>query len=153
MKRIYLLVMVFVMYSAMKANAQIQAPVKWSYALKKINGASYEVHLLATIDQGWHIYAQKQNEASIAIPTKISFKKALGLALVGTPVENGIKDAHVIKELGITNMQYAGKVDFVQKITLKGTTAKAITGSIVYQACNEQMCLPPETVNFSVPVN
>lgn len=137
---------------AIQLKAQVQNPVKWSYALKKISANNYEVHLLATIAGGWHIYAQQQLEGAIAVPTKISFKKMPGLALDGATLEVGKKETHVIRELGVTNLQYSEKVDFVQKITIKGTAVKAVAGSLVYQACDEHMCLPPETVNFSIPV-
>lgn len=152
MKRICILFLVGLSCLAIQLKAQVQNPVKWSYALKNLSANTYELHLLATIAGGWHIYAQQQLEGAIAVPTKISFKKAAGLTLVGLPAEVGKKETHEIRELGITNLQYSEKVDFVQKIMIKGTAVKAVAGSLVYQVCDEHMCLPPETVNFSIPV-
>jgi DsbC/DsbD-like thiol-disulfide interchange protein len=133
------------------ANAQIQNPVHWAYGLKHLAGNEYEVHLLATIDDGWHIYAQKQSPDAIAIPTKVVISKMAGLVLIGKPIELGKKEKYEVKEAGITNMEYAGKVDFVQKVSIP-PGLKEIKGTVTYQTCTHQQCLPAATINFSVPV-
>src|SRR3569833_1990954 len=124
------------------AQAQIQAdPAHWAYGLKKLSGNTYEVHLQATIDDGWHLYAQKQTKDFIGTRTKITFKKIQGLILIGEPIEKGTKDTYTVKEVGISNYEYSGKVDFVQKLTLK-RGIKEIKGTIRYQTCTHDHCLP-----------
>ena len=100
------------------SNAQIQDPAHWAYGLKNLKGGTYEVHLQATMDEGWHIYAQKQLPYAVAVPTKIVFAKTPELTLIGKPAELGKKETYTIKEAGVTNYEYAGKVDFVQKVPL-----------------------------------
>ena len=134
------------------AKAQVGNPVHWSYGLKKLPDNQYEVHLLARIDTGWHIYAQKQLPDAVAVPTKISFSQAPGLKLIGNPVEKGKKETYTIKEAGVTNYEYAGQVDFVQRVHLK-PGIKAIKGTITYQSCTHVKCLQEQTINFTVPVN
>lgn len=132
-------------------TAQIQEPAHWAYGIKKLAGNTYEVHLLATLDEGWHIYAQKQLPDAVAVPTKIVFAKIPGLTLMGKPAEVGKKDIYTIKEAGVTNYEYAGKVDFVQKVTVK-PGLKEIGGTITYQTCTHEKCLNANTINFSVPI-
>jgi len=55
MKRILLLITVLLVNAA--AFAQIEAPVKWAYAAKRISSTEAVVFLRATIDDGWHIYS------------------------------------------------------------------------------------------------
>ena len=50
----------FLMMSAAIGNAQVLNPVLWSFSSKKIADKTYEVHLTATIQKGWHMYSQHQ---------------------------------------------------------------------------------------------
>ena len=50
--------------------AQIEHPVKWSYAAKKISSTEAVVFLRATIQDGWHIYALDVKDGG---PIKTSF--------------------------------------------------------------------------------
>jgi hypothetical protein len=133
------------------AYAQVENPVHWSYGLKKISSAEYEVHLLAKIDVGWHIYAEKQARGAVCIPTQIEFKNQDKVALIGKIAEVGRKESYIIKEIGITNFEYAGKVDFVQKVRIK-PDVKEIPGTIEFQACTHEHCLPADNITFSIPV-
>lgn len=150
MKRIVILLLLSI--SIFTAKAQIQPdPAHWAYGLKKLAGNTYEVHLRCTIDEGWHLYAQQQTKDFIGTRTKISFAKQAGMTLIGTPVEHGKKDTYIVKEVGIKNYEYAGVVDFVQKVTIKPGIV-AITGHIAYQTCTHEHCLPETSVDFTIPV-
>jgi DsbC/DsbD-like thiol-disulfide interchange protein len=149
MKKIILMLLLSAAVSLL--HAQVMNPAHWSYGLKKLDGDHYEVHLRATMDEGWHIYAQKQLPDAVAVPTKIVFTKAPGLKLKGLPLELGKKEKYTIKEAGVTNMEYAGVVDFVQKVTLT-PGLKEVKGTITYQTCTHEMCLPEATISFSIAV-
>lgn len=131
--------------------AQIQKPVTWSYGAKKLGMGVYEIHLLAKMDQGWHIYAQKQAKDAIAVPTSIVFEKMKGLVLMGPVMEKGKKVAHRIEALDVVNMEYAGQVDFVQKVRVS-PGVKVLRARISFQACTNERCLPEETVEASIPL-
>lgn len=132
--------------------AQVQSdPAHWAYGLKKLTGNMYEVHLKCTIDEGWHVYAQKQGNDFIGTRTKITLDKTPGLKIIGLPTEIGKKDVYTAKEVGITNYEYAGKVDFVQKVSIK-PSLREIKGTITYQTCTHKQCLVEKTINFIVPV-
>lgn len=141
-----------ILFASIIAQAQIQPdPAHWAYGLKKLTATTYEVHLQCTIDDGWHIYAQKQTRDFIGTRTKITLDKTPGLNIIGIPAEIGKKDKFVAAEVGITNYEYAGKVDFVQKVSLK-PGVKEIKGTITYQTCTHKQCLAEKTINFTVPV-
>jgi DsbC/DsbD-like thiol-disulfide interchange protein len=146
-----ILIAAFLLFTAGICQVQILDPAHWAYALKKLTGNTYEVHLQATIDDGWHIYAQKQLPDAVAVPTKIVFEITPGLTLIGKPIELGKKETYTIKEAGVTNYEYAGKVDFVQKMTVP-PGLKEIKGTITYQTCTHQQCLTEKTISFTVPV-
>lgn len=146
MKRILLLITVMVI--ATGAFAQIEKPVKWSYAAKRINSTEAVVFLRATIDQGWHIYSQNVKDGG-PIKTSFTFTPSKNYALVGktaepTPITK-FEDAFKM------NVSYFEKtVTFQQKIKLKSTGATSVKGQLEYMVCNDHKCLPPEDVDFDI---
>jgi DsbC/DsbD-like thiol-disulfide interchange protein len=150
MRRI--IVIILLTGAVLMAKAQVQRdPAHWAYGLKKLTGSTYEVHLQCAIDDGWHIYAQKQTKDFIGTRTKITLDKIPGMTLIGTPAELGKKDTYTVKGVGIRNYEYVGKVDFVQKVSLR-PGVKSIAGTITYQTCTHEKCLPETTISFTVPV-
>ena len=65
MKRFILLSIIGLMFTAVQA----QNPVSWTFSAKKIDDKTYEVHMTANIQSGWHLYSQNQPDDAIAIPT------------------------------------------------------------------------------------
>lgn len=127
-----------------------QNPVSWSYSSKKISDKVYEVYLTATIQNGWHLYAQKQPEDAIAQPTTFNFTKNPLLDFDGNVKEVGKLEKYKDEKLDIAANQYSNKVDFVQVVKLKGKAKTAVTGKLEYQTCDDKKCLPPKTVAFSI---
>jgi hypothetical protein len=37
-----------------------QNPVTWSFSAKKLDDKTYEVHMTANIQSGWHVFSQTQ---------------------------------------------------------------------------------------------
>ncbi len=151
MKKTFLII-AFLIGGISLTKAQIQPdPAHWAYGLKRLTGNMYEIHLQCAIDDGWHIYAQKQTKDFIGTKTKIALYKTPRVIIIGTPVEIGKKDKFVAQEVNIINYEYAGKVDFVQKGTIK-PDIKEIKGTITYQTCTHKECLPEKMISFTVPV-
>lgn len=132
---------------------QAQNPVKWSYSAKKTADKTYEVRLTATIDRGWHLYSQSQPEDAIAIPTEIVFSKSPLLTMDGAIKEIGKLEKYHDKTLDISANQYSSKVEFVQVVKVKGNGKTNASGTIEYQTCNDERCLPPKKINFTVTLN
>jgi hypothetical protein len=126
-----------------------QEPVHWSYSVKKVSETAYEVHLIAAIAQGWHIYAMKQPPHAISKPTQITFS-ANPLLVVSGVAEKGNKIDDKNPVLGIEQYEYENQVDFIALVTTKYPVKSNITGSIVFQACTQKECMAPETKAFQV---
>ena len=129
-----------------------QEPVQWSYTAKAVSSDTYKVDIEALIEDGWHLYAQKQPDNAIAVPTTIDFIKSPLLELQGATREIGNLDQHTDPTLGISANQYMHKVDFVQVVKLKSKAQTNITGSIKFQVCTDQECLPPAVTHFAIPL-
>jgi thiol:disulfide interchange protein DsbD len=149
MKRLLLFFIMAVGVIAVKAQLN---PVSWTFTSKKIADKTYEVHLTATMQSGWHLYSQVQPEDAIAIPTDFKLNSNPLLTLDGKIKEVGKMEKFHDPKLEVSANQYAGKVDFVQVIKLKANVKTNLTGSVEYQTCDDKKCLPPKTVNFSIPI-
>lgn len=132
------------------ASAQGLNPVSWSFSSKKISDNIYELHVVATIQQGWHVYSQNQPEDAIAQPTSFAFNKNPLLLFDGNVKEVGKLEKFKDKELDISANQYSNKVTFIQRVKLRGKAKTNVTGKLTYQTCNDEKCLPPKTINLSI---
>lgn len=144
-----LLVVAFLSISSLSFAQQL-SPVSWSFVSKKISDNVYEVQLIATIQQGWHLYSQQQPSDGIAQPTSFVFNKNPLIDLEGKVKEIGKLEKYKDKTLDISANQYSHKVTFVQKVKRKGKVKTNVSGKLEFQTCDDKKCLPPKTVNFSI---
>jgi thiol:disulfide interchange protein DsbD len=150
MKRFLLSCLVVVCFAG--AAVCQESPVHWQYSLKKLDQNIYEVHLVAKVDAGWHIYSQKQPKEAVASPTLIMFTKNPLVHLNGKTREVGKLEKYEIKSAGIINHQYADQVDFVQDLVYTAKAKTNITGKVAFQACTDSRCLPEKTEDFSISI-
>jgi hypothetical protein len=148
MKKILLTILLFV---GIIAEAQIIKPTTWSFMSKKIKPGLYELHLTATVKDGWTTYSQWTPEGGPE-PTVISFDKNPNLLLGGKAKEVGTMKKKHEEVFGVDVHYYATKVDFVQLVKLKalsphkgdlsqkerGTTIK---GKVKYMTCDKEQCI------------
>ncbi len=137
--------------TAIGSRAQLN-PVTWSFSATKVADKTYEVHMKATIQNGWHLYSQQQPDDAIAIPTAFTIRTNPLFKPDGKIKEVGKLEVMKDAALGVSANQYSNSVDFVQKIKLKASAKTSFSGSVEYQTCDDKKCLPPKTVNFSVAI-
>lgn len=148
MKKVFVIVFAFIL--AGTVQAQELNPISWSFSSKKTGDKTYEVHLTANIQSGWHLYSQTQPNDAIAIPTGITFNANPLLTLEKKIKEIGKMEKFHDEKLQLSANQYSNKVDFVQVVKLKANAKTNVSGSVEFQTCDDKKCLPPKTVNFSV---
>ena len=130
--------------------AQIEHPVTWAYAAKKTSPTEATLFIKATIQPGWHIYSLNVKEGG-PIKTSFTFAKSKDYILIGKAVEP--KAISKYEDVFKMNVSYFEKeVIFQQKIKLKSAKATTVTGGLEYMTCDNKRCLPPEDVNFTIPV-
>ncbi|HKC34641.1 MAG TPA: protein-disulfide reductase DsbD domain-containing protein [Chitinophagaceae bacterium] len=129
--------------------SQEENPVKWTFSAKKIADKSYEIHLTAVIEKEWHIYSQATPDGG-PVPTSISYFKNPLLVIQGEAKEMGKLEKHFEKLFDVEVMQFSEKVDFVQTVNLKTNVKTNLTGKVAFMTCNDEMCLPPKSIPFSI---
>ena len=129
-------------------NAQIKNPVKFKFDVVSVGKDEYEAVLTGTIEDKWHIYSQDLPPDS-GIPTEFKISSKQGIQLLGKGQEIGKKHDEFSEAFGAQIVYYSNKVVFKQKFKPKDATKPAtITAEIMYQTCNDRVCLAPNTLEF-----
>ncbi|SDQ00973.1 thiol:disulfide interchange protein DsbD [Mucilaginibacter sp. OK268] len=148
MKKVLLIIVALVICAG--AYAQIETPVRWSYAAKKLNDKEAIVFLKATIQPSWHIYSLNVKDGG-PIKTSFEFTPSKLYAPVGKPTEPTPVTKYE-KAFSMNVSYFEKEVVFQQKISLKSASATSVTGKLTYMTCNDKKCLPPEDVDFTIPL-
>jgi len=136
-------------FFSLTVSAQIKTPVKWAYAAKKLNDNEAILLIKATIEKGWHIYSQNIKPGG-PIPTSLTLAKSTDYSPVGTTSEpKGI--SHFEKVFDMDVVYFENEVVFQQKVKLNKATTN-VKGTIEFMVCNDKECLPPDEVNFNIPI-
>jgi thiol:disulfide interchange protein DsbD len=130
----------------MTATAQMQDPVHVRSELKTISDTEAELLFSATIDAGWHVYSTGLgNDGPIA--ATFHADKMEGAKAVGSLKARG-KEQKVFDKMFDMEVRYFEKaVTFVQKIQFTKPQYN-IECYVEYGACNDQMCMPPSTIEL-----
>ena len=130
------------------AVAQVEKPIRWAFSAKNVGGQVYEVTAVATIEKGWHLYAQDAGEGPV--PTTITFTKNPLVTVNGKAKEVGKLHKAFDKNFNSELKYYESAVSFVQRVTVKGKAATKLKGSVEYMVCDDHQCLPPTEEPFTV---
>lgn len=137
--------------TAFSVFAQSSKQVKWVFTSKKVAEKTYEVHMTATINGNFHMYAQNVGVEG-PLPTAFVFTKNPLLQLDGKVKEIG----KLVKKYESTwsgNVNYYEKtVNFVQTVKVRGSAKTNLAGKVEFMVCDESKCLPPGEVEFSVAI-
>lgn len=136
-------------WTAGHLQAQVKDPVKWAFSEKNLGNGVFELHLTATIEFGWHTYSQSTPNGG-PVATSVNITANPLVESMGKAREVGKLERHFEKLFGVDVKQFSDKVDFVQKVRLKKPVRTNVTGSVEFMVCNDQECLPPATVPFSI---
>jgi hypothetical protein len=132
------------------AKAQILSPVKWSFGSKIINSSEAIVFMKADMDDGWHIYSQTVPPNGPS-KTAFTFTASKAYSLLGdtqepTPI------TRFEKVFGFKVAYFESSVIFQQKIKLNTKGPATVKGSLEFQTCNDEKCIQPTEVPFSVSI-
>jgi DsbC/DsbD-like thiol-disulfide interchange protein len=144
----YLLLALLMAFS-LQASAQIMEPVKWSYGAKMTGKNEAVIFLKATIDDGWHIYSTRQKDGG-PVKTTFTFTPAADYILNGK-INEPVPITKYEKTFGINVLYFEHAVVFQQKVHLKKAQA-IVNGTVEFMVCNDQKCLPPDDITFSIPI-
>jgi thiol:disulfide interchange protein len=129
------------------SHSQILDPVEWTYAVEQ-NGDQAELIFTATIEPGWHLYSQYIDEGG-PIKTSFVFEPNSAFELIGKTSE-GEPEKYYDKSFEMDLMYFSNKAIFKQKVKVKGGNEFPVSGYIEFMVCDDERCLPPEEIEFSL---
>lgn len=141
---IYLICMSLAVFAG---RAQGNQPVTWKFAGEATAPLTYRINFIASIQEPWHIYPQSFS-GGIGMPTTISIEENANVELLGEIGEKGVETSE-----GEAPAFYAKGVTFSQAVRLKSDEKTTLRFRIKYMACNDQMCLPPSSKEYSLVIN
>jgi DsbC/DsbD-like thiol-disulfide interchange protein len=130
-------------------------PVTWTVTAPKpvTPGSTVSITLVATIDDGWHLYSTTQPSGG-PVPTRITVGASPIFAVDGAlafPKPVVAPDPN----FGINVETYDRTVTFTVPVKIAADARAGVDTLAIqarFQACNAQLCLPPHTQTVSVPV-
>ena len=117
--------------------------VKLSGSITQRTGSDVKGVVTATIQGGWHINSNKPLD-DFVIPTKLSFDDA-DLVSADYP-------AHTVRSFTFSGDQKLAVFEGAVQIpfTAKLKSGDTIHGKLHYQACNDNVCLPPRDAEVTI---
>jgi thiol:disulfide interchange protein DsbD len=123
-------------------------PVSWSLQTDQgmvAPGSSVVLRLHAQIDDGYHLY-------SFTTPARGPIKTTVSLEpspdIKGIWIYQRDPDRHLDPNLNVPVETFTNSVDFLLRIAIASGAArgeKVVTARVRYQACSNEICLPPAT--------
>lgn len=125
-------------------------PISWTFTPITAANGQEEVQLQALCEQGWHIYALTLPRDDGPFPTVIRVNGSADFEMAGNIVEPDPEEVEDPNFMMLVRY-HAGEVVFSAPIKRMTNAAFAVEGEVEFMCCNDNMCLPPEIVKFSVP--
>ena len=123
------------------AQSQIYDPVSFKPDVQKIDDTHYALSIHASIEPGWHLYAQNVPDGG-PVPTQFEFTTSDAYELNGSVSE---PQGHVVDD-PIFEMRikyFSDSAEFQQVIERKTAEAFSVKASVEFMVCNDESCLPP----------
>lgn len=132
-----------------QAGAQMfENIVRWETTQTNDAAGVVTLTYTATIQSGWHIYGVDLPKDGPTVTTAdLSESKGIK-ALTGlTPDKKPATTYDPNFAMDLTT--FDGKVTFTQKVQILDPTNFVIQGDLIWQACNDETCTPPDRYSFS----
>ena len=143
MKRISALLL-FV-FSVLYVSAQLVDPVHFTAQMKELPNNEAEIIFTGKIDAGWHVYSTDLSGGPI--PATFNKVKMEGVETVGKLKPRGNEQKKFDKLFDMDVRYFENTATFVQRI--KFTKEKYVIDCYLeYGTCNDEMCMPPSSVEF-----
>lgn len=141
------LLTLFVLALSLPLFAQFQNPITVEHTFKA-DGVDGVITFTADIERGWHMYSTDLPDGGPTSAT-LNIDKIKGVELVGSLVagEGVIEQYDPMFEMNVKFFE--GTAVFTQKVRITDSEY-LIEGYLQYGACNDESCLPPTNVDFSI---
>lgn len=131
-------------------SAQELTPVHWSFDVSEVNDQEYELIFKADIDKGWTVYSQYIDLGG-PVPTEITYETE-GLETVGKSTEEGYKKEGMDDIFEMNVIKFFDKEPYTIRQRIKKGDISTVSGYLTFMCCDDERCLPPTDIDFSIDV-
>ena len=124
-------------------------PVKWTQTVQKVSENEYDIVFTANVEDGWYVYSQFLEGDNGPIPTSFNFNSNDQIEFIGKTKETGKKKAGYDEMFMMDVVKFGGKVTFTQRVKTSASSTN-VSGYLEYMTCDNERCLPPAAVDFSL---
>ena len=143
MRKIHIIL--YLLLFVCSASAQMADPVHFTTQLKELGNDEAEIIFTAKIDQGWRVYSTDLTGGPITATFNVV--KMDGVEKIGKLRPRGNEQKKFDKLFDMEVRYFEHAATFVQKV--KFTKPQyTIDCYLEYGACNDDMCMPPTSVEF-----
>lgn len=132
-------------------DSQMDDPITWEASVEKENDSIFNLVFTASLEEGWHLYSQKEADIDIApIATTFTYNNAEeNFELIGETEEPDVEPIYdQVFEADIT--YFEDEAVFTQQIKVQPGSNPGIIAEIYFSVCDDEKCLPPETERFNI---
>jgi len=132
-------------------TAIAQNPIKWSFSAKDAGNCQVDLIYTGVLEEGWCTYSQFLESEDGPVATMLNFEAGAHFKLLGKAAESGeiIKTYDKVFEMNLSKFKH--KAILTQRVEVIDPS-KPIVGNILFMTCNDEMCLPPKEVDFSIKI-
>ncbi len=124
---------------------ETQSAVKWDFRIVMVEKGVYELQAAATIKPSFHLWALNAGGDGTLIPTSITVLRN-NIDWVDEWKES--KEPHVLTYEFVEGAVRFFSEDVVFSRRFKSKRPIKINGSLEFQTCNDNMCFPPESIDW-----
>jgi thiol:disulfide interchange protein DsbD len=123
-------------------------PGATTYTVKQ--GAATKLELVLDIDSGYHINSNRPNDRNL-VATALKFDRMPGLVVTPVVYPKAKLQKFEFSEKPLSVFEGSIVLRFTAR-ALPTANVGALKGKLTIQACNDQLCLRPQTVDVSIPI-
>ncbi|MCB0764179.1 MAG: hypothetical protein KDB84_05710 [Flavobacteriales bacterium] len=126
-------------------------PASWSFQARIAEGSAVQVELMATLKEGWHVYATELPSDLGPLPTVFRFSDSPHYKATG-PVQEPLPVEVYDENFAMVVRHHSGTPVFTLPVERLTDDPFTVDGELEYMVCNDKTCLPPEVVKFRIEV-
>ncbi|MFW6202939.1 MAG: cytochrome c biogenesis protein CcdA, partial [Marinilabilia sp.] len=132
-------------------NAQVVEPVEWDFSINEISDTEVEIVAEATIDQGWHLYGADLPEEG-PVPTSLNLVESDEYEAGGDLRQEPEPDLQHDPNFDMELSWFSENARLILPVELANEDVSSIEGYVEFMACDDEQCLPPERVDFTLNI-
>jgi len=130
-------------------KSQVLEPVKWQFFLNSVSDTEVEIVAEAAIDEGWHLYSANLPEGG-PVPTSINLIESEEYEAAGEIKQEPQPEKQYDQAFDMELSWFSKSATLTLPVRIKSPDVVVVEGYVEFMVCDDEQCLPPDRVDFSL---